>query len=119
MTWEISSELKKSADPISTREPASNLYVDNSIDETALVRNKQDTKFNVHNLTNINCTTLNTQAVNKNQFITEAYVDHFHHKNERSRMEFGYDFYNESRDLVKITRTKTYVSINYWKYIVL
>ena len=60
------------------------LYVDNSIDEPSLVRNNKDNDLNKNNLTNINSITLNTQAVNDNQVITKAYVDQFHHENERS-----------------------------------
>ena len=59
------------------------LYVDNSIDETSLVRNNKDNDFNNINLTNINSITLNTQAVNDIQVITKAYVDQFHQENER------------------------------------
>ena len=76
------------------------LYVDNSIDETSLVRNSQDKDFNNKNLTNINTITLNTQGVNDNQVITKAYVDQFNQENERSRRDLGIDFYNESSDIV-------------------
>ena len=66
-------------------------YVDqaisNSLDEPILVGNNQDNDFNNCNLTNINSITLNTQAVNDNQFITKCYVDQFHQENERSRRD--------------------------------
>ena len=52
-------------------------------------------------MTNLDSITLNTQAVNDNQFITKTYVDHFHQENERSRRDLGRDFYDESSDLVK------------------
>ena len=68
------------------------LYVDNALDETSLVRNNQDNDFNNNNLTNINSITSNTQAVNDNQVITEAYVDQFHQENEKSRRDLGIDF---------------------------
>ena len=77
------------------------LYVDNSIDEPSLVRNNQDNDLGNYNLTNINSITLNKQAENDNEVITKAYVDQFHQENERSRRDFGLDFYNESNDLVK------------------
>ena len=77
------------------------LYVDNSIDEASLVRNNKDNDFGNYNLTNINSITLNKQAENDNEVITKAYVDQFHQENERSRRDFGLDFYNESNDLVK------------------
>ena len=77
------------------------LYVDNAINEESLVTNTQDNDFNNYNLTNINSTTLNTQAVNDNQVLTKAYVDQFHQENERSWRDSGIDFYVESSDLVK------------------
>ena len=93
--------IKNLPDPISITEACSKNYLDNSIDETSLVRNNQDNDFNNNNLTNINSITLNKQAVNDNQVITKAYVDQFHQENERSRRDLGIDFYNESSDLVK------------------
>ena len=77
------------------------LYVDTEIDQSSLVRNIQDNDFSNNNLTNIKSVTLVTQAVNDNQVITKAYVDQFHQDNERSRRDFGLDFYNESSDIVK------------------
>ena len=73
------------------------LYVDNAVDESSLVRNNKDNDFKNYNLTNINSITLNTQAVNDNQVITEAYVDQFHQENERSRRDVGLEFYDESK----------------------
>ena len=77
------------------------MYVDNAVDQSSFVRNKQDNDFNNNNLTNINSITLNTQAVNDNQVITKAYVDQFHHENDGSRRDLGIEFYNESYDIVK------------------
>ena len=77
------------------------LYVDNAIDQTALVRNNQDNDFNNYNLININSITLNKQAKNNNEVITKAYVDQFHQETERSRRDLGIDFYDESSDSVK------------------
>ena len=77
------------------------LYVDNSIDESSLVRNNRNNDFGNYNLTNINSITLNKQAENDNEVIKKAYVDQFHQENERSRRDIGLDFYNESSDLVK------------------
>ena len=77
------------------------LYVDNSIDESSVVRNNQDSDFNNYNLTNINSITLNKQAENDNEVITKAYVDQFHQKNERSRRDVELNFYDEPNDLVK------------------
>ena len=44
---------------------------------------------------------MNTQAVNDNQVIAKAYVNQFHQKNERSRRDIGFYFYDESSDLVE------------------
>ena len=77
------------------------LYVDNAIDEPSLVRNNQDNDFNNNNLTNINSVTLNREAENDNEVLTKAYVDQFHQENERSRRELGFEFYDESNDIVK------------------
>ena len=77
------------------------VYVDNAIDEQTLVRNYQDNDFNNNNLTNMNSITLNTQAVNGNEVLTEAYVYQFHIDNERNRRDVGLSFYNEEVDLVK------------------
>ena len=81
--------------------PTPRLYVDNAVDESSLVRNNQDNDFNNNNLTNMNSIILNTQAVNDNPVITKAYVHQFHQENERSRRDFGIEFYNESSDIVK------------------
>ena len=88
------------------------LYVDNSINESSLVRNNQDNDFNNYDLTNINSFTFNTQAVNDNQVITKANVDQFHEENERSRRDLGIDFYDESLDLVKKIKIMISMIIN-------
>ena len=49
---------------------SSNQNVHDAIDESTLVRNNQDNDFNNFILTNINSTTLSTQAINDNQVIT-------------------------------------------------
>ena len=77
------------------------LYVDNAIDELSLVRINQDNDFNNYNLTNINSTTLNTQAVNDNHVITKNSVYHFHNDNERNRRDLSIYVYDESIDLKK------------------
>ena len=77
------------------------LYVDNSIDESPLVRNNKDNDFGNYNLTNINSITLNKQAETGNEVITKSYVDQFHQEDERSRRDVGLSFYDESSDLVK------------------
>ena len=44
---------------------------------------------------------MNKQAEKVNEVITKAYVDQFHQENERSRLDVGLDFYDESNDLVR------------------
>ena len=44
---------------------------------------------------------MNTRAVNDNEVLTKAYVDHFHQENERSRRDLGLSFYIEEVDLLK------------------
>ena len=66
-----------------------------------MVRNNQDNKFSNNNLTKINSITLNKRAENDDEVITKAYVDQFHQEKERSRRDVGFDFYDESNDLVK------------------
>ena len=44
---------------------------------------------------------MNKQAEKVNEVITKAYVDQFHQENERSRLDVGLDFYDESYDLVR------------------
>ena len=87
------------------------LYVDNSTDEPSVVRNFQDNDFNNYNLTNIDSITLNTQAVNENQVITEAYADQFHQENEQSRRDLGIDFFDKSSDLVEKSKDKDFNDI--------
>ena len=74
------------------------------MNESSLVRNKQDNDFNSNNLTNINLyiiITSNTQVIIDNQVITKAYVDHFHQETERSRRDLGINIFDESSDQVK------------------
>ena len=44
---------------------------------------------------------MNKQAENDNEDITKAYVDQFHQEIVLSRRVVGFDFYDESSDLVK------------------
>ena len=76
------------------------ILVDNAI-EKSIAKNNRDKIFNSHNLSNKKSINLNTQAVNVDHVITNAYVDQFHQENEQSRRNVGLHFYNESTDLVK------------------
>ena len=88
------------------------LYVDNLVDEVSLVRNNQNNDFGNYNLTNIKSSTLKMQAENDNEVNTKAYVDQFHQENERSRRDLGTNFYDESSDLVKTTKSTILMIIN-------
>ena len=93
--------IKNLPDPINLHDACNKNYVDNSIDETSLIRNNNNNDFGNYNLTNINSITLNNQPINDNEVVTKSYVDQFHNDNERSRRGLGIDFYNESNNLVK------------------
>ena len=80
------------------------LYVDNAIEESTFVKINQDNDFNNNDSTNRNKFTLSIQAVNDNQDITKSYVSQFHNDNERNRHDLGFNFYDESNDLVKNNR---------------
>ena len=94
-------KIKNIIDPINLHDACNKNYVDNSIDETSLIRNNKNNDFGNYNLTNINSITLNNHPINDNEVVTKSYVDQFHNDNERSRRDLGIDFYNESNILVK------------------
>ena len=73
-----------------------------------MVRNNQKNDFNNFNLANKNSILLNTQALNDNHIIKNAYVDQSLKDNGRSRRILGIDFCNESSDLVKNYRDRYY-----------
>ena len=77
------------------------LNVDNSIDETSLLRLDPNETLD---LDNQDCITLNSTLTSPVKIIeipTKAYIDSLHDENERNRRDLGIDFYNESSDLVK------------------
>ena len=84
--------IKNLPDPTNLQDAGTENYIDNAIDKVSLVRNNKDNDFGNYNLTNINGITLNKQAENDNEVITNAYVDHFHQEYERSRRDVGLDF---------------------------
>ena len=93
--------IKNLPNPINLHDACNKNYVDNSIDETSLIRNNKNNDFGNYNLSNIKSITLNNQPINDNEVVTKSYVDQFHNDNERSRRDLGIDFYNESNILVK------------------
>ena len=66
-----------------------NQAISKQVDEPMLVRNNQDNEFNNSNLTDINITFLNTQAIHDNQVVTKLYADQLHQKNERSKRDLN------------------------------
>ena len=87
------------------------MYVDNSIDEPSILKNNQVNDFNIHNLTNINSITLQTQSVNDIQIIFKADVDHFHDDNEKNSRDLGLSFYDGEVDLVKYNQDNDFSDI--------
>ena len=89
--------IKKLPDPINIREAASKNYVDNSIDETSLLRLDPNEQLDLDNQDSI---ILNSSLTSLKKIIelpTKAYINSLHEENERSRR----DFYDESSNLVK------------------
>ena len=77
------------------------LYVDNTIDESSLLRLDPNEKLDLDNQGSI---ILNSTLKPPKMVIeipTKAYIDSLHEENERSRRDLGIDFYDESNDLVK------------------
>ena len=77
------------------------LYVDNTIDETSLLRLDPDETLDLDNQDSINLNSTLTSPMKKIEIPTKAYIDRLHEENERSRRDLGIDFYDESSDLVK------------------
>ena len=96
--------IKNLTNPINIHDACNKNYVDNSINEISLIRNNNDSDFGNYKLSNIHSITLNKAPENDNEVITKFYVDQFRQKNERSRRDVGFDFYDESNDLVKNIR---------------
>ena len=96
--------VKVSSSPAVAEHLTAKYYVDqavsNSVHETTLIRNNEDSNFDKFGLTNINSNTSNTEAIHDALVITKSYVDQFYQENERPRRDLGIDFFNESSDLV-------------------
>ena len=75
-----------------------------------LVRRDRDNVFGNYSLNLISSITLNSLAVNDNEVITKAYVDHIHNENGRNRRDVELGFYNESNDLVKNNQNNDFIN---------
>ena len=77
------------------------LYVDNSIDESSLLRLDPNETLDLDNQDSIILNSTLTSPKTTIEIPTKAYIDSLHEENERSRRDLGIDFYDESSDLVK------------------
>ena len=100
--------LKNLPDPISIREACSKNYVDNSIDESSLLRLDPNETPDLNNQDSIILNSTLTDPKTIIEIPTKAYIDSLHEENERSRRDLGIDFYNESDDLVKNNQTNNF-----------
>ena len=77
------------------------LYVDNSIDETSLLRLDPNETLDLDNQDSITLNSTLTEPKTIIEIPTKAYIDGLHDENERNRRDLDIDFYIESSDLVK------------------
>ena len=77
------------------------LYVDNSIDETSLLRLDPNETLDLDNQDSILLNSSLTSPVKIIEIPTKAYIDGLHDEIERNRRDLGIDFYDESSNLVK------------------
>ena len=77
------------------------LYVDNTVDESSLLRLDPDEILDLDNQDYIILNSTLTTPKTVIEIPTKAYIDNLHEENERSRRDLGIDFYDESNDLVK------------------
>ena len=76
-------------------------YVDNSIDESSLLRLDPDEKLNLEEGDSILLNSALTSPKTIIELPTKSYIDSLHEENERNRKDLGSDFYDESNELVK------------------
>ena len=68
------------------------LYVDNSIDESSLLRLDPDEKLNLHEQNSIFLNSTLTSPKTIIELPTKSYIDSLHEENERNRRDLGIDF---------------------------
>ena len=77
------------------------IYVDNAINQSSLLRLDPDETLDLDNQDSITLNSTLTEPKTIIEIPTKAYIDSLHEENERSRIDLGRDFYDESSDLVK------------------
>ena len=93
--------IKNLPDPINLTDACNKYYVDNSINESSLLRLDSNEILDLDNQDSI---LLNSTLIEPKTIIElpmKAYIDRLHEENERNRRDLGIDFYNESDNLVK------------------
>ena len=77
------------------------LYVDNSTNESSVLRLDPIEKLDLDNQDSIILNSTLTDPKTVIEIPTKAFIDSLHEENERSRRDLGIDFYDESGDSVK------------------
>ena len=94
-------KIKNLIDPINLHDACNKNYIDNTINESSLLRLDPNEKLDMNNQDSILLNSTKTLPVTIIELPTKAYIDSLHEENERSRRDLGIDFYDESSDLVK------------------
>ena len=84
------------------------LYVDNSINQSSLLRLDPNETSDLDNHDSIISNSTLTEPKTIIEIPTKAYIDSSHEENERNRRDLGIDFYGESNDLVKINQDNNF-----------
>ena len=94
-------KIKNLIDPLNLHDACNKNYIDNTINESSLLRLDSKETLDLNNQDSILLNSTKTSPVTIIEIPTKAYIDSLHEENERSRRDLGIDFYNESSDLVK------------------
>ena len=94
-------KIKNLINPIDLFDACNKNYIDNTIDESSLLRLDPNETLDLNNQDSILLNSTKTSPITIIELPTKAYIDSLHEENERSRRNLGIDFYNESSDLVK------------------
>ena len=84
------------------------LYVDNSINDSSLLRLDPNETLDLDNQDSIILNSTLTSPKTVIEIPTKTFIDSLHEENERSRRDLGIDFYDESSDLVKNNQTNDF-----------
>ena len=94
-------KIKNLIDPINLHDACNKNYIDNTINESSLLRLDPNEKLDMNNQDSILLNSTRSLPVKIFELPTKAYIDSLHEENARSRRDLGIDFYNESSDLVR------------------